>query len=42
MGKPITQAVSEVEKCAWVYDRYAKSASQHLQPEEPSRYFPFD
>lgn len=33
MGKPISQAVSEVEKCAWVCDHYAEHASAYLQPD---------
>jgi len=33
MGKPISQAVSEIEKCAWACDHYAEHASAYLQPE---------
>jgi len=34
MGKPITAAEGEAEKCAWVCDFYSKNAERFLSPED--------
>lgn len=34
MGKPISQGISEIEKCVWVCHYYAKNAEVFLAPEQ--------
>jgi len=34
MGKPIDQAIAEVEKCAWACDHYAEYAGSYLNAEQ--------
>ncbi|NTU52761.1 MAG: NAD-dependent succinate-semialdehyde dehydrogenase [Chlorobiaceae bacterium] len=36
MGKPLAQAIAEVNKCAWVCDYFADQAGAFLKPEEHS------
>ena len=32
MGKPLSQGIAEIEKCAWLCDYYAQNASDFLKP----------
>lgn len=33
MGKPITESLGEIDKCAWVCDYYSENAERFLQPQ---------
>ncbi|MDT0554945.1 NAD-dependent succinate-semialdehyde dehydrogenase [Patiriisocius hiemis] len=33
IGKPISQSIAEIEKCAWVCEYYAANAASHLEDE---------
>jgi succinate-semialdehyde dehydrogenase/glutarate-semialdehyde dehydrogenase len=34
MGKPISQSIAELEKCAWLCDHYAAHAGEYLQEDQ--------
>lgn len=34
MGKPLAEAMAEIEKCAWTCDHYAEAGPAYLTPEE--------